>query len=86
MQSIPPAIFVATSVLFFAVINWIKVPYYYQAGLFDFPALVRLLWLAPLVPLGVWVGKGLAQRVDRSIYERIILGLLVISGVLLLTR
>ena len=42
MQSIPPAIFVATSVLFFAVINWIKVPYYYQAGLFDFPALVRL--------------------------------------------
>lgn len=86
MQNLPPGGFVATSVLFFAVTNWIKVPYYYQAGLFDFIALARLVWLAPLVPLGVWVGKRLADRVDRAIFERVILVLLVISGILLLTR
>jgi uncharacterized membrane protein YfcA len=86
MQDIAPRVFVATSVLFFAMINWIKVPYYYQAGLFDFAGQMKLLWLAPLVPLGVWVGSRLAQRIDRGIFEWIILVLLGISGVLLLTR
>jgi hypothetical protein len=86
MQNIAPPVFVATSLLFFAVMNLIKVPYYYQAGLLDITALAQVIWLAPLVPLGVWVGKRLATRVDRIIFERIILVLLAISGVLLLTR
>jgi hypothetical protein len=86
MQNITPAVFVATSVLFFTVVNWIKVPYYYRAGLLDFAILAQVVWLAPLVPLGVWVGKRLAMRADRAVYERIILVLLAISGVLLLTR
>lgn len=86
LQDLAPQVFVATSVLFFAVINWIKVPYYYGAGLLDFAGKLELLWVAPLVPLGVWVGKRLAQRVERRVFERIILVLLGISGVLLLTR
>lgn len=86
MQNITPAVFVATSVLFFTVVNWIKVPYYYQAGLFDFAILAQVVWLAPLVPLGVWLGKRMAMRVDRTRYERIMLVLLAITGVLLLTR
>ncbi len=86
IQNIPPPVFIATSLLFFAVTNLIKVPFYYQAGLIDMAVLAQVVWLAPLVPLGVWVGKRLAMRVDRTVYERIILVLLVISGVLLLTR
>ena len=80
----PSGAFVVTSVSFFAVIHWIKVPYYYQAGLFDFPALVRA-GLLRLVRRSHWsLGwKRAGSRVDRSIDERIILGLLVISGVLL---
>lgn len=86
MQDLAPQVFVATSVLFFAVINWIKVPYYYQAGLLDFAAWLRLIWLVPLVPIGVWVGKRFVQRIDRRLFEQVILVLLTMSGVLLLTR
>lgn len=83
MQNLTPAIFAATSVLFFAVTNWIKVPYYYQAGLLDLDALLPLIWLAPLVPLGVWIGRGLAERIDPAVFDRIILVLLAMTGLFL---
>jgi uncharacterized membrane protein YfcA len=84
LQRLEPTAFIATSALFFAVLNWIKVPYYYFAGLFNFPFQLRLVWLMPLAPLGVWVGRQLVRRVDRVVFERIIIILLVISVVLLL--
>ena len=83
LQDIAPTVFVATSVLFFAVTNWIKVPYYYQAGLLNLQALLQILWLAPLVPLGVWAGRRIAQKTDPLVFERIILVLLGITGIFL---
>jgi hypothetical protein len=84
LQNITPIAFVATSILFFAVTNWIKVPYYYQAGLLNPQALLQIVWLAPLVPLGVWVGRRLAQKANRLVFDRIILVLLGITGIFLL--
>ena len=86
MQDLQPAVFVATSVLFFTALNWIKVPYYLYAGLFDFETLLKLVWLAPLVPLGVWLGKRLVERINKTWFERIIIVLLLITGILLLVR
>lgn len=86
MQDLDPRVFVSTAALFFAVLNWIKVPYYFYAGLFDFDLLWRLAWLAPLVPLGVWTGRLLVERVDKRIFERILLGFLAVSAVILLAR
>jgi hypothetical protein len=86
LQNIPPTTFIATSVLFFAVLNWIKVPYYYSAGLFDFGLQKQLIWLAPMLPLGVWTGKHLVKRVNKAIFDAIIMGLLLVSGLLLLIR
>ena len=83
LQKTPPRTFIATTALFFAVVNWIKVPYYYFGGLFDFGLLLKLIWLAPLVVLGVLLGRWLVNRVDRVLFDRIILVLLFISGVLL---
>jgi uncharacterized membrane protein YfcA len=84
MEDINPAAFAATAAVFFAVINWIKVPYYLYAGLFDFAFLWRVIWLAPLVPLGVWFGRKLVERVGRPLFEAIIMALLVASAGLLL--
>ncbi len=84
LQDVAPAVFVATSVLFFAVTNWIKVPYYYRAGLFDLQALLHILWLAPLVPLGVWIGRRFAQKSNRLVFERLILVLLGMTGIFLM--
>ncbi len=85
-QRLEPRVFVATSVVFFAVLNWIKVPYYYYAGIFDFELAWRLAWLAPLAPLGVWVGKKLVSRIDRRWFEGVITALLLVAGVLLLVN
>lgn len=84
LQKVDPNVFIATSALFFAVLNWIKVPYYYFGGLFDFVLLFRLIWLAPLAVVGVWAGRRLVKRVNRVWFDRIILALLFISGIVLL--
>ncbi len=83
LQGVPPRVFIGTSALFFLILNWIKVPYYFYARLFDFPRLLQVAWLLPLVPLGAWVGKWAAGMLSRQTFERVIVVLLGISGLLL---
>lgn len=80
LRRVPTRTFNATSALFFAIINWVKVPYYFYAGLFDFEQMKTLLWLLPLLPLGVWGGKWLAERISRTWFERVIVVLLVVTA------
>jgi uncharacterized membrane protein YfcA len=84
MQDVTPRLFIATSALFFLILNWIKVPYYFYAGLFDFDRLWAIAWLMPLVPLGVWVGRWAGDRVDKDTFNWVITALLAISAVLLI--
>lgn len=86
MQDLAPRTFVATSVLFFAVLNWMKVPTYFYAGLFDFHLLARVAWLLPLLPVSIWAGKHVAVKLDKVIFDRIIIVLLGLSAILLLFR
>ncbi|MCB9134442.1 MAG: sulfite exporter TauE/SafE family protein [Anaerolineales bacterium] len=84
LRRVQPRIFNATSALFFTILNWIKVPYYFYAGLFDFEQMKSLLWLLPLLPLGVWGGKYLADKISREAFERVIVVFLVVTAVLLI--
>lgn len=84
MQEVTPRVFIATSAIFFMLLNWIKVPYYFYARLFDFQLLIRIAWLLPLVPLGVWVGRWAAGKVNKQVFERIIVSLLVVTAILLI--
>jgi uncharacterized membrane protein YfcA len=86
MQKITPRAFVATSALFFTVLNWIKVPSYFYADLFDFKLLWRVAWLLPLLPISVWLGKWAAIRINKLTFDRIIIFFLAVSGVWLLVR
>jgi uncharacterized membrane protein YfcA len=86
MQELPPRVFVATSALFFMALNWIKVPTYYYAGLFDFNLLWYVAWLLPLLPISVWVGKSISTRINRTLFDRIIVVFLALSGILLIIR
>ncbi len=85
-QNLQPTTFVATSALFFMALNWIKVPYYLYANLFDIELILRFLWLLPLLPAGVWVGKHLVQRAGKRPFEIAIYLLLTISAIMLLIR
>jgi uncharacterized membrane protein YfcA len=84
LQKLPPIEFNASSVLFFAILNWIKVPYYAYAGLFNFQLLLKIIWLIPIIPLGVVLGRWLTDKIDRIWFERMIVVLLLISGFMLL--
>ncbi len=86
MQELSPRVFVATSALFFMALNWIKVPTYYYAGLFDFNLLWYVAWLLPLLPISVWVGKSISTRINRALFDRIITVFLAVSGILLIIR
>ncbi len=84
MRRVPTHAFNATSALFFAIINWVKVPYYIYAQLFDIQQMRSLIWLLPLLPLGVWGGKWAADKVSREVFERVIVVLLVVTALLLI--
>ncbi len=84
MQEVTPRVFIATSAIFFLILNWIKVPYYFYARLFDFQIMWRIAWLLPLVPAGVWVGRWAAGKVNKEVFEQIIIALLVVTAILLI--
>lgn len=86
LQRLQPRTYVATTALYFAVINWLKVPYYLYIDILNLSTLRPLVWVLPLIPLGVLLGRALATRIDRVTFERTILALLLGSALLLLVR
>ncbi len=84
LQKVPPIEFNASSVLFFAILNWVKVPYYAYAHLFNFHRMLEILWLMPIIPLGVALGRWMTNKINRVWFERLIVVLLLVSGLLLL--
>jgi uncharacterized protein len=83
-EDMNPVLFNACSVLFFAILNWIKVPYYWSIGLLMPASLLPAVLLSPLIPLGIWSGLWLAQRIPAQTFERVILVLMAFSALLLI--
>jgi uncharacterized membrane protein YfcA len=74
----------ATTVLYFGVLNWVKlVPYFFlgQLNTTNLATSAVLLWTAPV---GVFLGMFLARRTSDLWFYRIIFGLLFATGVKLL--
>ena len=84
LQEVTPSMFNGTSVLFFAILNWIKVPYYLYIHLFDFQRLWQIAWIAPIVPLGVWVGRWIGNKISKEVFDGIIVALLALTALLLI--
>jgi uncharacterized protein len=78
------ATMVGTTVVFFAVINLVKIVPYAWLGLFDARNLTTSLLLAPLAPVGIWLGVSLMRRIPEALFYRICYALLVVVGVKLL--
>jgi len=84
LQRLDPPTYIASSALFFAVLNWIKLPLFLAGGLIDFELLRSLLWLTPLVPVGVWVGRKMVKVINREVFDGLILFFLAVSAFFLL--
>jgi len=84
MQNLQPRTFAATAAIFFFILNYIKVPFYFAADVFNFDLLRQFVGLLLIVPLGVWAGRWLVVRVSKKVYDNIILAFLFIAALLLI--
>lgn len=75
---------VGTTVVFFAVINVVKVAPYFWLGLFDTRNLLTSLALIPLAPLGIVLGVWLMRRMPQALFYRVVYAILVGVGLKLL--
>lgn len=85
LQSLEPVTFVGTMALFFAVVNWLKVPIFLQQGILDPQTIIQFAWAIPLLPLGVWLGRRIVDWFDQKTFENLVLVLLIVSVLLLLS-
>lgn len=83
-KKLPHTEYVGTNVLLFAVLNWIKVPAYWQLGQFH----VETLWTsAALIPIAIastLAGIWLVKRINGPLFYKIINWLMILLGARLL--
>ena len=83
-QGLEKRIYAGTSVMFFTVVNAVKLVPYAMLGQFDETNLSTSLVLIPLAPIGVLIGVWLIKRIDGAVFFRVLYALLVCVGIKLL--
>ncbi|MDA1240084.1 MAG: sulfite exporter TauE/SafE family protein [Chloroflexi bacterium] len=83
-QRLDKTVYVGTTVVFFALVNYVKLIPYALLGQFDTTNLAASAVLSPLAPVGVLLGVALHHRIsDVSLY-RVVYVVLMLSGLKLL--
>ncbi|WP_026942214.1 sulfite exporter TauE/SafE family protein [Hellea balneolensis] len=83
-QGLEKRIYAGTAVMFFFVVNFVKLLPYAMLGQFDKANLTTSFILIPLAPIGVLIGVWLIKRIDQDVFYRILYGLIFAVGVKLL--
>ena len=79
-----PAMHVAILVWFFAVVNWAKLPVMVGLGYITLDTLKLSVLFVPVMPLGIWVGKRINDRIPKEPFYIIVHILLLVLGVYLI--
>jgi uncharacterized protein len=79
-QRLPRDIFVGTGSVFFAILNWIKVPPFMALGQFTAENLSTAAALFPLAIVSTWAGVWLVRRVSGERFYTLSYALLVPVG------
>jgi len=83
LQKVTARSFIATTAIYFALLNLIKVPGFLYTGVLDLPLLLSLWWVFPFIPLGIWVARLTLTRLSPAAFEWIIVILLIFSSLTL---
>ncbi|HMP62813.1 MAG TPA: sulfite exporter TauE/SafE family protein, partial [Phenylobacterium sp.] len=81
-----PPVLVGTTAIFFAVVNWIKVPAYLALGQFTAENLTTAAVLAPLAIASTLAGVWLVRRIQPERFYLAIYVLMVLVGLQLLWK
>lgn len=79
-KKLPRNVFIGTSAIFFALINWIKVPAYVALGQFTWSNAKVSLVLLPLAVLASVAGVWLVKRVPGDRFYSIVYCLMIVAG------
>ena len=79
-----PMTYTATMATFFAVVNLSKWLPYAWLGLIDWRNFATSLVLAPMAPLGVWIGIKLLPYIRPELFYRLVYAGMFLTGVKLL--
>ncbi|WP_425038808.1 sulfite exporter TauE/SafE family protein [Primorskyibacter sp. S187A] len=79
-----PAQFVATSAMFMAGVNVIKIVPFLVVGALNTQALTLALWLAPLALAAAYLGVWIARILPKPAFKLAVNGLLIVTGVKLI--
>lgn len=79
-KNLPRDVFIGTSAIFFAIVNWMKVPAYWALGQFTREAMATAAVLLPLAIASTYAGVWLVRRVPAASFYRIIYLLLIAVG------
>ena len=80
-QRLSPRIFVGTHVVFFFIVNQLKIWPYLWLGQFSTANLGTSLLLLPAVPVGVWIGWRMIKVIEPEMFHKICYILLFVAGV-----
>jgi uncharacterized membrane protein YfcA len=81
---LPKLEYVGTAAVFFALLNWFKVPFMVKLGLITVQSVEFNLLLAPAVLLGAFLGRRIMLRINQKPFEELALALSAIAGVILM--
>ena len=83
-QKVDKTLFVATSAIFFLIVNYAKLVPYYFLGQLNGGNLTTALLFSPLVPIGVWLGVYLHRTVSQRAFFNMSYALLLATGLKLI--
>ncbi|PVM93266.1 sulfite exporter TauE/SafE family protein [Caulobacter endophyticus] len=79
-RRLPRDVFVGTSAIFFAVVNWMKLPAYIALGQFTPQVLATVAVLLPVAIASTWAGVLLVRKVPAEGFYKVIYVLLILVG------
>jgi uncharacterized membrane protein YfcA len=85
-KQLPPATLVGTTALYFAAINWLKVPAYAALGQFTPENLATVAVLLPVAIASTLAGVWLVRRIQPDRFYTLIYGLMIPVGAYLIWK
>jgi len=85
LRKVAPVPFIGTATLLFAIVNALKLPItLLSSRVLDLHLLLSILWVVPLIPVGVLVGRWGVKRMNPVHFDRLMLVLLFILAMFML--
>ncbi|HEX2906254.1 MAG TPA: sulfite exporter TauE/SafE family protein [Phototrophicaceae bacterium] len=85
LQEQTPETFIGTTTLFFAIVNMAKLPLaLLNKNVLNLELIVSTLWILPLIPVSVWLGRRFVKWINPVWFERMMLVVLFIMALYLL--